>query len=420
MDLRGNYRVWLEAEGDVLVAHGWGGQRIEIPASRIGRVCMVSDYRLNGTSRPESLLILDRYGEVLLRAPGKWQVFGSVQEVCEAAGLRKPTYRGPVQTDPWSYKYQSRRSRSYRYDYGTGRSYSKAMDYRRLRTGSLWMIPRRLVQVPLALAVLLAFAFIGLIPGVALPDWFGDARVLIGIAGVVLGLAAGLWVFRLVSHGVDDSLSWAFASARVRRPAPPGRFFQFPGWPSWQTGAATLLLWALVPTLIVFGPVIGIVSGAHGLADSSLVGQLRSHGVRAAGFLNDNHQVTVESNGSTEVSDVPVLRFSDRDGFTWTVTDPSIGGRPLPLDSADPVSTHRPVTVVYLPDDPDTAAASGQLHGSVWNGAPTANVITSLVLTFLGLPLLAWRLVRRYRRRWTAGSDLLDRIATGPGERDTR
>lgn len=163
--------------------------------------------------------------------------------------------------------------------------------------------------------------------------------------------------------------------------------------------------------LILFGLIIALVSGSHGLSDLALVAQLRANGVVARGFLNDQHNVSTGSNGDQSVTDTGVLVFKDRDGVPFTVTDPAIGGHPLPLNAADPQRTHTPVTVVYLPDQPGTAAPSQEMRGSVWNGAPTANVVSGIVL-ILGVPaLLVWRLMSRRRRRWKAGADLLDHIA---------
>ena len=68
------------------------------------------------------------------------------------------------------------------------------------------------------------------------------------------------------------------------------------------------------------------------------------------------------------------------------------------LTLADPISTDVPETVVYLPSDPDVAAAEQQITGSVWHGAPTANLISGGLFT-LALPPLFWFLVLRVRRR---------------------
>jgi hypothetical protein len=95
-------------------------------------------------------------------------------------------------------------------------------------------------------------------------------------------------------------------------------------------------------------------------------------------------------------------------GQNWQDTDPSIGGRPLPLDSGDPMDTHEPVTVVYDRSDPNTAAALRQITGSVWHGAPTANVIVGIIFT-LALPLLSWHVVVRLRRRkWLRNAEIFD------------
>ncbi len=70
------------------------------------------------------------------------------------------------------------------------------------------------------------------------------------------------------------------------------------------------------------------------------------------------------------------------------------------------------MTVVYLPGDPGTAAAQQQITGSVWHGAPTANLIVGALFT-LALPPLIWALVLRVRRRrWLRNADLVDDFAT--------
>lgn len=92
LDLRGNLRVWLEVKNRTLVAHGWGGQRIEIPVSKIGLVRTGGDYQIDGIKRGEALLVLDRYDHVLLRAPGNWPTFGDRRDMCRAAGLPEPAH----------------------------------------------------------------------------------------------------------------------------------------------------------------------------------------------------------------------------------------------------------------------------------------------------------------------------------------
>jgi hypothetical protein len=112
---------------------------------------------------------------------------------------------------------------------------------------------------------------------------------------------------------------------------------------------------------------------------------------------------STDDNGNTTETDVPTLSF-----IIGKVTDPSIGGRPLPLDASDPINTDEPETIVYLPLDPEVAAAKQQITGSVWHGAPTANLISGGLFT-LALPPLIWLLVLRVRRRrWRRAKEFVD------------
>uniref|UniRef100_UPI0038B245E1 hypothetical protein n=1 Tax=Staphylococcus aureus TaxID=1280 RepID=UPI0038B245E1 len=77
-----------------------------------------------------------------------------------------------------------------------------------------------------------------------------------------------------------------------------------------------------------------------GLRDSSLVAELRAQGVPAPGLLIDVQQSSTGSDGDVTVTDVPTLSF-----LGAAATDPSIGGRPLPLNAADPAATRQPETV---------------------------------------------------------------------------
>jgi hypothetical protein len=61
-----------------------------------------------------------------------------------------------------------------------------------------------------------------------------------------------------------------------------------------------------------------------------------------------------------------------------------------------------------LKSDPDVAAAEQQVAGSVWHGAPTANLISGGLFT-LALPPLIWLLVLRVRRRrWRRAKEFVD------------
>ena len=105
-----------------------------------------------------------------------------------------------------------------------------------------------------------------MLPAVALPEWFGAVRTLIGIVGALLGVAGGLWVAAAISHVLADAVRWAAISLAAGTPAPPGRFFgrrrehRAPGWPP-RTSASCCCVFALIG----WGPGVGIASLAHGL-----------------------------------------------------------------------------------------------------------------------------------------------------------
>jgi hypothetical protein len=248
---------------------------------------------------------------------------------------------------------------------------------------------------------------------VALPGWFGAVRTLIGIVGGLLGAAAGLWLALAAVHLLVDGLRWGLTSSAVGTMAPVRRFFRRrERWGGW-TIIWNIALVALVPALIGWGPGVGIASLAHGFRDAALVSQLRADGVITPGVLIDDQESDTDSDGRTTVHDVPTLVFRDgQAGLDVEATDPSIGGRPLPLDSGDPVDTRVPETVVYLPADDETAAARQQLAGSVWHGAPAANLISGGLLT-LALPPVLWLLVLRVRRRrWLRAKELVEDLAS--------
>ena len=413
-DLMGRLRVRLRAEDNAIVAYGFGKQRIAIPASDVGAVRTVQAYYTGGPVRSQALLVFDHEDQILLRARGLWETYGEVKRVCRAAGVPSPEHvsfsRYATSTSRSATASQRRRARR-----ATRRQrpplYQKAPGYRRLRTTPRGTTLSMLAAVVAFCVIVGLGGLVGVIPAVVLPDWIGSVRVLIGIVGVALGAAGGIWVFAALTHVVTDGLRWAVASFEAMVPAPPKRFFQRRGNSGKWAGAATAGLILLVPALIGWGPGVAIASGVHGLSDSRLVAELRANGVAAPGFLIDVPDYSTDSNGNTTVTDVSTLEFTAQ-AQQWQDTDPSIGGRPLPLDPGDPGATHEPVTVVYDPSDPDTAAARRQITGSVWHGAPTANVIVGIIFT-LALPLLILSLVvRTRRRRWLRNSKMLDEFVT--------
>jgi hypothetical protein len=401
MDFMGRIRVKLCAEDGNLVAYGFGGQRIALPANSVGAVHTVKQFRTGQRiTHGRALLVLDHEKRILLRADGLWETYGEVVNVCRAAEVPRPTHVS--KSGPGDYKIQRR---------GTAQRpprFDKALHYRKLRTR-----PRGAALRGLALVVLFGLAMgwgglLGALPAVVLPQSFGAARTLIGIVGAVLGIAAGIWVAAAVAHVLADALRWAGTSWAAGTPAPVRRFFgrrrEHSG--TWLV-AADFALFALVIALIGWGPGVGIASLAHGLRDSSLVAQLRQGGAVAPGQLIDVPTYSTDSDGNTIETDVPTLSF-----LGFRTTDPSIGGKPLPLNAADPVGTSVPETVVYLPLDPQVAAARQQITGSVWHGAPTANLISGGLFT-VALPPLAWFLVLRIRRRrWRRAKEFVDDLTS--------
>lgn len=414
VDILGRIRVRIRAEGRNLVAYGYGSQRIVIPATDIGAVCSASLYRANGWRRTRALLVLDKQDRIMLRAAGLWETYGEVEQVCRAIEAPRPSHVGggyiTVSRHVRGGWQQTGRLVPYP-QYGGLPRYRKAAGYRRLRT-----LPRCFAVRVLAIIALFAVAAgivgcVGLVPALLLPDWTGKVRVLIGIAGGALGAAAGIWLAAALTHVLIDGLRWAAASVRAAGLAPANRFFRRHKRPreKWSD-AATAGLVVLIPLLVAWGPVLAFVSGVHGVADSALVAKLRAGGARTQGTLIDVPHYSTDSSGSLTVNNVPTLAFTGN-GLHWQVTDPSIGGRPLALDAGNPFATNMPLTVVYDREDPNTAASLGQIAGSVWHGAPMANVITGIAFTLV-LPALTWRVVLRVRRRtWARNADLLDGIA---------
>ena len=408
MDLMGRIRVKLTAEGGDLVAYGFGGQRIVLPHKSIGAVRTVDRYRIgqSNITRENALLVLDRAGRILLRANGLWETYGEVQRVCQAAKLPSPTHTSTV-----SYlrpgKYQSRPKPSQRTTRPAPRFY-KAPEYRRLRVRPRgW--PLRLLAVLTLYGLTTGLGgFLMALPAVMLPEWFGAVRTLLILIGVALGASAGAWVGAAVLHVWTDGLRWAAASWAAGAPAPASRFFtrrreRSNGW-QW---AANVGLTALFVALFGWGPGVGIVTTAHGFRDASLVASLRQSGATTHGTLVDVPDYETASNGQVTEKDVSTLSFKVGGNLVQD-DDPSIGGRPLPLDSGDPKDTSVPETIVYLPDNHDVAAAWQQITGSVWHGAPTANLISGGILT-LALPPFGLFLVLRLRRlRWKRASGFVE------------
>jgi len=400
MDLMGRIRVWLAAEDGSLVAYGFGGQRIVLPARSVGEVHTVNAFRAGGFRHGPALLVLDHERRLLLRASGRWETYGELALICRAAKVPTPTHLVTTLKPRASRRSGGRQPRR---NTTLIPRFKKAPGYRKLRVNPRGRTLRVLAQGLLFLLTIGLGALLGAVPAVALPEWTGAVRTLIGIAGVLLGMMGGSWVGAALIHLIADAVRWSVTSWAAGTAAPGRRFFRRRERSGAWSVAASLGVVALVAALIGWGPGVGIASLTHGLRDSSLVAELRAQGVSVPGLLIDVQQSTAGSDGDVTVTDVPTLAF-----LGWRATDPSIGGRPLPLDAADPAGTREPETVVFLPSDPQVAAAGQQISGSVWHGAPTANLITGGLFTLV-LPPVLWLLVLRARRlRWRRAKGMVE------------
>src|ERR1700722_4518961 len=92
MALMGRIRVKLCAEDGNLVAYGFGGQRVVLPAKSVGAVCTLSSFRIGRVTHGSALLVLDHDDRILLRANGRWETYGEVQKVCRRAKVPSPKH----------------------------------------------------------------------------------------------------------------------------------------------------------------------------------------------------------------------------------------------------------------------------------------------------------------------------------------
>ena len=168
--------------------------------------------------------------------------------------------------------------------------------------------PLRLLAVAALFLLTTGFwVFLGVLPAVLLPEWFGAARTLIGIIGGVLGVAAGIWLGAAIRNQAVNALRWAVSSWTARTVAPPGRFFRRREPSARWAVLRTVGLVGLIAAMAGWGPGVGIASLTHGLRDSSLVAELRAHGVAAPGLLVDVPRYSTNSDGDTTETDVPTL-----------------------------------------------------------------------------------------------------------------
>jgi hypothetical protein len=220
------------------------------------------------------------------------------------------------------------------------------------------------------------------------------------------GCLGGIWLFFAAKSLLTDALRWLVASLRAGGPAPWDRIAAVET-PDKVLGAVvTVAVGLAIPFLLLWGPIIAINSLAHGVHDSSLVAQLRQHGTAAGGYVVNDPYYTTDSDGNQEEHDRAALVFTPQGQSQSTeVDDPAIGGWTWPIRPSVPV------TVVYDPADPSTAAVQGQITGSVWHGAPTGNVIAGGLALLAEAPLI-WLFVRRVTAaRRKASKDFVEGFA---------
>jgi hypothetical protein len=384
--LHGRPPVRLVTEDWELVAYGFGGQRIAIPAEEISEVVL---------NRDPALIVLDQDQHMLLKAAGDWDS-GALGAVLASVGLHQPTRISRFGNAARTASKWRKNSRP-----------PRAGGYRRLRTRPRGFIPAMLAAALAGLALIILGAFAGVQPAVALPGSIGSVRDLLGIAGAVAGAWAAGWLFVVAVRSAMATVRWSAASRAAGSPAPWSRCYPHGTRRVSRPQLLTVAMLLAVPALIGWGPVVGGVTLVHGFSDQALVTHLRAVGRPAVGVVTGVPQYTTGIGGNnTELTYRASLEFPA--GAQQVLTpDPVIGGRVWPISDEF-------VTVIYDPAQPRTAAVAGQLQGSPWGGAPLGNLISGALLT-LALPVLLWRLARRLRAtRRAARAKLLEGIGYVP------
>jgi hypothetical protein len=242
----GEMPVRLRAEGEALVAYGFGGQRVEIPAQSIKQVWIHPEFEaLAGERIRGALLVLDAKHRVLLRAPGVWGP--GVREVCQRLGLNKqPVVLGSMSA--------SRRVPSL----------VNAETCRRLRVrpagGPIAKVAGGLTRIVFCLGGWTG----GVLLGLRLPASVGDARIMVAIAGGAAGALAGAWLGNLCTRFGAGLVRWALASRRAGTLAPAGPFLRVSGASALTEQATLVVLAAAVPVLAIWGVAIEAITLSRG------------------------------------------------------------------------------------------------------------------------------------------------------------
>jgi hypothetical protein len=256
--LLGEMPVRLRAEGKVLVAYGFGGQRVEIPARSIRQVWIHPEFEVFPSGHVRAaLLVLDARHRVLLRAPGVWRP--GVADVCQHLGLHKQ----PVTLGPMS---ASRKVPSL----------TDAESCQRLRVRPPGGRVTRIAAVVGQAGLCLGGGLGGVLLGLLLPASVGDARILDAIGLGVAGALAGAWLYSFGTHFAAGVIRWAVASRRAGTLAPAGQFLQVSGASSWPEGATWTVLAGAVPMLAIWGAAIEAItlSGGGALAQGATLGNV--------------------------------------------------------------------------------------------------------------------------------------------------
>jgi hypothetical protein len=381
-NLMGDVPVRLCAEGQTLVAYGFGGQRIAIPASKIGTIQSYLVRNQEGKLTGSSLAILTTGGNPLLWVRGGWQP--GLAEVRKALGVPVVTY--PTRGDFPRYATRS----------------SLPPETPVLRVRPRFWLASGFLSLIVALTMAALGAVAGALLSLLLPGGIGGVRDLIGIALAAAGVLGAIWLFFAAKSLLTDGLRWLVASLRAGGLAPWDRFMRLET-PDRVLGVlVTVAIGLAIPFLLLWGPIIAIDSIEHGISDAALVGQLRQHGSAADGYVVNEPYYTTDSNGEQVEHDQAALVFSPQGKGQVEAIDPAIGGWTWPI---------RPdvaVTVVYDPADPTTAAVQGQITGSVWHGAPTGNIVAGGLALLAEVPLVWVFVVRVTAARRKAKKDFVE------------
>lgn len=250
MALFGEMPVRLRAEGTMLVAYGFGHQRVEISGGSIGKVWIHPEYETPaGATVGAALLVLDKRNHVVLKVPGDWNR-ATIGDLCGHLGLRnKLTVMSAA---------------------AAARQVSwvpAAAGYRRLRVRPRGYRAREAVGRVAPWVATMASFVAGMLAPLALPASVGDARDLLSVLLAAAALPFGRWLSEYAGRSSLAALRWAAASRRAGSLAPVNRFFPVAVTDKSVGWLITVALGVTTPVLAVWGLVVSGVAAAHGYQD---------------------------------------------------------------------------------------------------------------------------------------------------------